>query len=223
MAENSSSSSIEKVADDDDLLTEILIRLPVKSLLQFKSVSKRWFSLIINPHFVRCRNPDPSLVSGLFFYSSMRRSNPVLNFIPLLNDRNPADDDDQFKALTTFPGPSGKGILSSCRGLLCCSSYCQTDIKGNYDFQYYVLNPTTKQLTLLPEPRANLKGLSLAFDPSKSPHYKVVCVWSIKPYQNGCYDQIEIYSSETGSWRTSGEPFTTEDNAQFLGGVYWNG
>ncbi|XP_057489396.1 F-box protein At5g07610-like [Actinidia eriantha] len=37
---------------------------------------------------------------------------------------------------------------------------------------------------------------------------------------------MEIYSSETGSWRASGEPFTIENDnnsMQFHAGVYWNG
>lgn len=36
----------------DDVLKEILSRLPVKSLLRFLSVSKYWYSLILNPSFV---------------------------------------------------------------------------------------------------------------------------------------------------------------------------
>ncbi|KAI3880522.1 hypothetical protein MKX03_008786, partial [Papaver bracteatum] len=47
----SSSSVIDKVIGDMDLLTLILTCLPVKSLLVFKSVSKRWFSIISDPNF----------------------------------------------------------------------------------------------------------------------------------------------------------------------------
>jgi len=34
-----------------ELITKILVRLPVKALIQFKCVSKSWFSLISDPHF----------------------------------------------------------------------------------------------------------------------------------------------------------------------------
>jgi len=37
----------------DSLLTEILIRLPLKSIFLFKTVSKRWLSLISDPFFAR--------------------------------------------------------------------------------------------------------------------------------------------------------------------------
>ncbi|XP_057477011.1 F-box protein At5g07610-like isoform X2 [Actinidia eriantha] len=216
------SSSADQVAANDDLVTEILIRLPVKSLMQFKSVSKRWLSLITKPHFIRCRNPDPSYVSGLFFYSSMRRLNPELIFIPLQNDKNPTDNA-YSTTFTTPPDALSIRILSSCYGLFCCSSYCH-----NTDRQFHIINPTTNQFASLPKLQDELQGLSLAFDPSRSPHYKVVCVWrtisvlSTKPYQSECHFQIEIYSSETGSWRASGDPFTADLNTQFLSGVYWN-
>ncbi|KAL3337142.1 hypothetical protein AABB24_029680, partial [Solanum stoloniferum] len=36
-----------------ELITSILVRLPVKYLLQFKCVSKNWFALISSPHFVK--------------------------------------------------------------------------------------------------------------------------------------------------------------------------
>ncbi|KAM3358727.1 hypothetical protein P3S68_021660 [Capsicum galapagoense] len=46
-----SNESLPKLPQE--LITAILVRLPVKSLLQFKSVSKEWFALISSPHFVK--------------------------------------------------------------------------------------------------------------------------------------------------------------------------
>ncbi|KAF5959794.1 hypothetical protein HYC85_001003 [Camellia sinensis] len=80
--------------------------------------------------------------------------------------------------------------------------------------------------------RDSHKGLNLVFDPSRSPHYKVVCIWhfdhvdsvlSIDYDRNKLCYHIEIYSSETGSWRACVEPFIANQNSEFLGGVYWNG
>ncbi|KAE9465056.1 hypothetical protein C3L33_03057, partial [Rhododendron williamsianum] len=62
-------------------------------------------------------------------------------------------------------------------------------------YQVHIFNPTTKQLTSLPKPRGESE-------------------WRY---------QIEIYSSETGTWRPSGEPFIGDLNSNFLGGVYWHG
>lgn len=39
------------VEGNEDLLNEILLRLPVKSLMRFKCVSKNWLAHISNPYF----------------------------------------------------------------------------------------------------------------------------------------------------------------------------
>lgn len=62
----------------------------------------------------------------------------------------------------------------------------------------------------------------LAFDPSKSSHYKVVCVRNSDLELDDRY-QIEIYSSVLGPWRISGQPFTAHANTNFKDGVFWNG
>ncbi|EEF51602.1 hypothetical protein RCOM_1501190 [Ricinus communis] len=49
-------SSAETIANNYDLLTHILLCLPIKSLLKFNCVSKHWLSLISNPHFYRRLN-----------------------------------------------------------------------------------------------------------------------------------------------------------------------
>ncbi|KAL8510788.1 hypothetical protein ACS0TY_017563 [Phlomoides rotata] len=56
--------------------------------------------------------------------------------------------------------------------------------------------------------------MSLAFDPTKSPHYKVVCVYF---GLNNAFEFV-VYSSKTRSWswRKCAESFTAR-------GVYWNG
>ena len=36
-----------------DIITDVLSRVPVKSLLRFRCVSKPWCSLIDSPHFVK--------------------------------------------------------------------------------------------------------------------------------------------------------------------------
>ncbi|GKB58316.1 F-box protein-like protein isoform X2, partial [Tanacetum coccineum] len=61
-------SSVSAVVSSDDLLTEILLRLPILSLLFFKSVSKHWLSLIrhINSTSRRTQNPHLDPPTGLF-------------------------------------------------------------------------------------------------------------------------------------------------------------
>ncbi|KAL7229412.1 hypothetical protein ACSBR2_008006 [Camellia fascicularis] len=96
---NTNQSSAEAVANNDDLLNQILVGLPIRSLLRFKSVSKHWLSLITHPHFVRRRtlNFEPS---GVFWESySKPHLIPGFDFIPF-NNLNPTKP-----PFTTHPTP----------------------------------------------------------------------------------------------------------------------
>ncbi|XP_026405841.1 uncharacterized protein LOC113301287 [Papaver somniferum] len=82
-------SSVIQVGNDIDLITEILLCLPVKSLLIFKSVSKQWLHLITDRRFVikhvsRNRNPK---IHGLFFEKLNPNSESLYDFILLDGSR----------------------------------------------------------------------------------------------------------------------------------------
>ncbi|KAH7855082.1 hypothetical protein Vadar_021040 [Vaccinium darrowii] len=231
MAEYSSSSAAaDEVAGNSDLLTEILIRLPVRSLMMFKSVSKHWLSLITSDFFALRRNPDSTAVSGLLLHPYTINNIPQVDFIPTINTTETQSKDPhphQFTDLTFFPNVSGNiRIVNSCHGLILCC-FRHTRQNNNPDPEYIILNPTTKQFRILPKCHpSDLIGLTIAFNPSKSPHYKVVCVRHndlASTYPPGPCHHIMTYSSETGSWKASGAPFAAEFQEQYNVGVYWNG
>ncbi|KAJ0444601.1 putative F-box domain-containing protein [Helianthus annuus] len=76
-----SKKSAEIISSNDDLLTEILVRLPVTSILRFKSVSKHWHSLLTHTHFTQrydniSKSPSPGPDVDLYqiqIYSSDAR------------------------------------------------------------------------------------------------------------------------------------------------------
>ncbi|XP_058208266.1 F-box protein At5g07610-like [Rhododendron vialii] len=234
---SSSSAAADKVAASSDLLTEILIRLPIRSLMRFKSVSKYWLSLINSDSFSLCRNPNSTaVVSGLFMHpvsdlltGDTYRSTtvPKLDFIPLTNTTGGSTPTHKphphFNDLAFFPCLSGnKRIISSCHGLLLCCFYTELNYRKP---DYFILNPTTKQFKILPNRHlSELRGLTLAFDPLRSPHYKIVCahydtlICPAVPYY-----QIATYSSETRSWKASSELFAVDFYKYDNSGVYWNG
>ncbi|KAL7224543.1 hypothetical protein ACSBR1_025915 [Camellia fascicularis] len=212
----SSPASEEVIASNEDLLTEILVRLPTKSLIRFKSVSKNWLHLISDSHFAlnhSRRIHNFSMISGLFFYYDYsytelhsvslhaypNRNLPTLSFLDAVGGDHP------FR------------IRSACNGLILCQNY--QIVCNRFRKNYVVCNPTTQKFTLLPQLDClslsyGSFGVYLAFDPSKSPHYKVVF---FRPYY-----QFDIYSSETASWKqiTVSE---CEPLCDFLEGVFWNG
>lgn len=215
---SSSSSSSETVASIDHLLTCILLRLPMKSLVRFKLVSKHWHSLITDPHFCLRRNPNPNPAVGLFLHFSNFSVSPRFQYISFSPNKSVTKP--PFRRLNFTAHGSRIGILQSCNGLLLCCSFRAV---GNP--KYYVYNPTVRRFSTLPELDkrgcvwTDKHAMSLAFDPSNSPHYKVICVRELRSSQH----QFKIYSSERGPWRKCGEPFAASAGIDFGKGVYWNG
>ncbi|KAK9047913.1 hypothetical protein SSX86_033125 [Deinandra increscens subsp. villosa] len=209
-SDEQSTDSAAVVASNDDLLIEILLRLPLKPILRCKSVSKHWRWLLSNRCFTLrydslLKSPG---IFGQYRYEAFGFRNgcrsPVRNY-------NFCHD------------PQGIKIIQSCNGLLFCS------IDGFYrgTLKYYVFNPTTKQFAVIPLVTGDLavletiRFMGLAFHPTDCVHYKVVCIRALD-FNEGSF-QIKIYSSETRKWKISVESFMVDHKLTFSNGVYWKG
>lgn len=216
MQSSDSSTSAEIIAGNEDLISEILRHLPPKLLLRFRSVSKAWHFLISSSRFHHRhthQSPNPQ-ISGVF----LRKSPEELQFLSLTS-KNPSPS--PFEFLNFIEDPSGMKILQSCNGLLLCSSFFKIGVARNY----FVYNPTTQRFSTVPpvigDASTAVFGVNLAFEPSNSPHYNLICVRSTA--ESIYLHQIEIYSSETESWSLCGSPFVAPYDMVFDSGVYWNG
>ncbi|GJZ00652.1 ribonuclease H-like domain-containing protein [Tanacetum coccineum] len=186
-----------KVITNDNLLTQILIRLPILCIHLFATVSKQWLIIITSSLFIKNRSQinkvDPPV--GLFvnhirslFESDFVSLDPRLQSKKSVVDRS-------FSLGSTEEAVNVK-ILQSCNGLLLCGG------SGMPVFDY-VYNPSTNQYKKLQYPDCLLDNspyyrsarLRIAFDLTKSPHYKLVDAGRIF-----CDIDIQIYSSETGKW-----------------------
>ncbi|KAK2967691.1 hypothetical protein RJ640_007757 [Escallonia rubra] len=230
----------DRICSNEDLLRQILIHVPQKPLLRFKTVSKPWLSVITEPNFSlqwNSQHPLPS-ASGLFLrrYSSpagtMRRlavETPIKYFFVPLDQRekdNPSSP--PFECAVPLVDRYPIKIIQSCNGLFLCS-----ETQLDFDFggcNYYVFNPTTKQCATLPSPRGTdehntVEAMILAFEPRRSLHYKVVSLSSLACNPNALSNyQIKIFSSATRTWTTLWEvTFSTWDEVSFEMGVFFNG
>ncbi|KAM0828106.1 hypothetical protein ACQ4PT_067765 [Festuca glaucescens] len=103
----------------DDLLVEILSRVPAKSLCRFKCVSNNWLSLIDHPDH---RKRLPQALAG-FLHSSTStyewRLEAPIHFTSVPGRRCPSVD----TSCTFLPNHRRVDILDCCNGLLLCRWY----------------------------------------------------------------------------------------------------
>ncbi|CAN8302824.1 unnamed protein product [Cochlearia groenlandica] len=163
---NSSSSSLHK-----DLTTEILLRLPEKSIAKFRRVSKLWLTITTDPYFIdlfETRYPRPSL---LICYKE--GENLFVSSIPQHRQTLELDSNKSYSYHMNLP----KHCIfltptESVHGLICFQGSNQTPI---------VWNPSTRHFLALPKPRLTSAYLSifLGYDPTKDAKHKK---WSSKDF-----------------------------------------
>nr|CAB3495507.1 unnamed protein product [Digitaria exilis] len=177
----------------DDLVIEILSRLPAKSICRFKCVSWHWYGLITDAEH---RRKIPQTLSG-FFYTSYRGTLEDLakmlpDFVGIVGDEEPFSD----PSLTFLAGYNSIIPKICSNGLLFC--LCWKDSPRD-EADYVVCNPATEKWVVLPD--SGDESISLAyhfgFDPTISPHFYVFQI--IDTDENyGYIGDMNIYSSEAG-------------------------
>lgn len=185
-----------------DLWIEILIRLPVKSLIRFTAVSKSWRSLITSPNFsaVQLANAKTHALLRRYDKHDKHEHYSLLEFTGK-NATFGNNSCSEFK----FPFKSQIGyfrIVGSCDGLVCL-----TDDFFLYPSQPVILwNPSVRNDVVLPQAITNPKGphiVVLGFGVANKVYKVVRLVYCRKPddYGFGVPPQAEIFSLGTGRWR----------------------
>nr|AFK44336.1 unknown [Lotus japonicus] len=106
----------------DELVVEILSRLPVKSLLKFRCVCKSWMLLISDPYFIK-KHLHLSKQSTLFNHHRIILSATTAEFhlkscsvSSLFNSTSTVCEDLNYPVKNKY---RHDGIVGSCNGLLC--------------------------------------------------------------------------------------------------------
>ncbi|KAL3503492.1 hypothetical protein ACH5RR_037941 [Cinchona calisaya] len=208
----------------EDLLTEILVRLPVKSLLKFCCVSKAWCDLINSPYFADMRlghsnnhrvflvmqclnNEKKTLLSFHSDYLSPGRGIAGAAAVAP-NLKLPS---------STHSPPSSLHLFGSCNGTVCLviwSNYDSNEFWYNSDSdKIYLCNLATRQyLTLPPSPLGcpdefldaivSTASLGLGFDPSTQDYKLVKFIgYSFEESPAPPAGGVQIYQLRTNSWR----------------------
>ena len=197
-----------------ELISEILCRLPIESILRCLGVCKTWKSVIQNPLFInlqaRKTHDQPSRVILKPIYGGVTDTNRHSVFLLDTEELKSRQIDDKSKRL------SGLQMMSSCNGLLCIAS---DKVLG----PVYISNPITGEFVLLPSQEKARSLLThhvgLGFDSSNG-NYIVVRVYTDrKKNQVNKFDAIMLGEN---SWRNLKVPDIIAE-CTIYGSVFWNG
>ncbi|NP_001333837.1 uncharacterized protein LOC103650939 [Zea mays] len=180
---------------DEDALTEILARLPCRSLARFQCVSTSWRRIISSDYL---RRRLPLITSGVLYHDDTCRGGAdggrrqqVYTYACASGGGATATATATAEApdMGFFPRHDTSTIIDGCNGLLLYYASRPTAA-------FHVVNPTTRRWAELPAPRARTLLSVLAFDPCASPRYRVVCFTGWLP--RGA--TLEVFDSERGAW-----------------------
>ncbi|GKB40376.1 hypothetical protein Tco_0885318 [Tanacetum coccineum] len=206
------------VFTNNDLLTEILIRLHILCIHLFTTVSKQWLQILTSPDFTDRRRKIPNLDPPVGIFANHFRSLFHCDFVSL-DSRLNSKKSTMYHSFSSDKEGDHVRILHSCNGLLLCTG-------SEWPCFYYVYNPSTNLFKRLSLANYYLRDDSgffscgvfrLAFDPRKSIHYKVVL--AKRPSGD---TWIHIYSSETGNWSFCRDRFSYFSFDHFKSAIYWN-
>ena len=208
-----------------DIVTQILLLLPIKSILTCICVCKPWKTLIRSPTFVSSHLHHSIANNNHFLLFKRCSLNPKVEIKELhaLHD----DENDNFTQHITrdfplhFPGLNG---IYTCNGLVCLTDHI---------YNFVLWNPSVRKCIQLPSPpnvtyKSNA-SIGFGFD-AKNNDFKVVRIGNNQNRHNLQENRpvVEVYSVSTGEWRMVTDPlppFCTlrrrVPNAFVNGALHW--
>lgn len=182
----------------DEVILQILARVPTKSLFRFRAVCKYWYKLPSDRYFVQLYNEvsvkNPKMLVEITEVSDAKSTLICVDFMRGVSEFSLDFLKDRVK------------VRASCNGLLCCSSIPDKGV-------FYVCNPMTREFKLLPRTRerpvtrfypdgeATLVGLACnLFDSSK---FNVILAGYHRPFGHRADKTFicMVYNSEMNKWR----------------------
>ncbi|XP_035546488.1 F-box/kelch-repeat protein At3g06240-like [Juglans regia] len=229
----------------EDVVTEILSTLPVKSLMRFKSVSKAWYALIRNPHFITkhhtCAISDHNRNHCRRVILERYRAIDTPRFSMHSNDTLEFSGDIHLIPQLFSEDINPVLFIGSCNGIVCVVGISAERFHGGPDpdraWEIGLWNPATresKRLPFVPRPPDFVPlpldicftsykfGFGIDLNTNDFKVVKITCFYSPRHYQ------VELYNLTTDSWRVidaslnSADFIKTSNFPSYLNGFcYW--
>lgn len=178
----------------EDLIVEILSRLPVKPLLRFKCVSRGWCSLISGPRFAKIQLQRATEGNNT---SSQRiitgKSVQTIDY-EALDDGVDGSTVVQLHNLERYPN-DWIGLFGHCHGLVCLQN-------GG---EHVLYNPTTRQSRIITRDNKYYRNYPIfygfGYDPATD-DYKILEGEYVNSADGFVKTAIKIFALGPDSWRT---------------------
>lgn len=179
----------------EEILVNIFLRLPTKTICQLTCVCKSWNSLITSPSFIKVHHGRPQ-DSLLFFqgYFGKRKEFFIMHH-----------DNATFDKYAEFTCPFKSSLSGFSRVIGCCNGViCLTNDQCIYTDHTFLWNPWIKKCVVLPKPRITFAShgafrhvLGFGFDEQKN-DYKVVRIVYLESSKIPA--EVDVYRLSSGSW-----------------------
>lgn len=172
-----------------EIVRDILLRLPVKSLLRCKSVSKTWLSIISSPDFLKSQLHHAMMISRRA-PSLLARRATELRILPWARTcHNNFDRVVMPRLFGEYPL-----VINSYNGIVCVAVLDDDDL-------FFLWNPSLRMCRKLPDPPSwGLYRYTIGFGyDSVSNDYKVVRIVCDTPRDLNA--KVHVYSTKAECWR----------------------
>jgi len=184
-----------------DLWTEILVSLPVKSLLRFQCVCKSWKSLISTPTFISMHTQHSESTGNYAHILRWLKYKDIATPYRLLHiDRSL----NEFQELEYPFNYSCHGVVHDCKGLVLFTTVIKVGLDDNRFDLLTLWNPAIRMSMTLPRPRIDVPVgkyciYGFGFDHTSNDYKVLRMVHDIHALFS---PQAELYKLRTGTWET---------------------
>ncbi|GFS45615.1 hypothetical protein Acr_00g0097050 [Actinidia rufa] len=184
----------------EDVLVNVLARLPIEIIVRCTLVCKLWFSLITGSNFIsyhlnRTITNNKGHLLIRYCTDEPRKEYCSLRF----DSNNTCDEYKRFDFPFTFLHPY-IDVVGSCNGLICLSDY-----QFRYNLGIYLWNPCIRKVVAIQSPNVTLRShgsfmhaLGFGFD-SVSNDFKVVRIVHLASVE--VPPEVEVYTMKSGCWK----------------------